>query len=33
MWPLLRKAIVQTNFMAYGVVVVFPMIWLLYNSF
>jgi N-acetylglucosamine transport system permease protein len=33
MWLLLRKAVVQTIFIVYGVVVVFPMVWLLYTSF
>lgn len=29
----LRRALLQTTFVAYGIVVVFPMVWLLYTSF
>ncbi|MGY8826886.1 MAG: carbohydrate ABC transporter permease [Candidatus Latescibacterota bacterium] len=33
MWALLRRAITQIVFVLYGIVVIFPMIWLLYTAF
>ena len=33
MWPLVRRAITQLVFVFYGIVVIFPMVWLLYTAF